>query len=51
VKPQNKQVSITHYAQLSYPPHLTPPRENNPAQPLGRLNPPSAKLKAINSKL
>jgi hypothetical protein len=31
------QVSIMHYARL---PYQTPPtQENNPAQPLGRLNP------------
>jgi hypothetical protein len=45
VKVQNKQISIMNHAQLSYP----PPWEHNPAQPLGRLNPPPAKLKSINN--
>jgi hypothetical protein len=60
MKLQKEQVSITHHAWLSYPPptHIlrhssTPPylQENNPVKPLGRLNPPPAKLKIINSKL
>jgi hypothetical protein len=32
-------------------PNPIPPLENNPVQPLGRLNPPKTKLKAINSEM
>jgi hypothetical protein len=44
---QNEQMNIMHHMQLPF----LPPGEHNPAQSLGRLNPPPTKLKSINSEL
>jgi hypothetical protein len=41
-----------HHTPCLTPPHIPPPQENNPMQPLSELTLPSpAKLKAINSEL